>query len=273
MMSFIISYFRGLGIRGIINWILLILLIVVAVKRCSENADYRRTIKKLSEVKPNPETEIVKEAERISDRVDEEGREIVIWKESEPIIKKIEDSVKADSLAKIADVRLDRIKSIESVNASLNAENKKLKEVIRENETGSKDTVYEYKDKWLVNTVYKRDTGLFSDVWVDASVNKIEHDKRKFWFFGKNESLTTIWYSSPYIRQSGYETLKIKQKEDVFDFGIELEGRYMFDSDNLLIGPKGNIRIGRFNINGGYMLNPRGSIGSGPWIGGGYKVY
>jgi len=46
MMSFIKSYFKGLGIRGIINWILLILLIVVAVKRCSENADYKRTIKK-----------------------------------------------------------------------------------------------------------------------------------------------------------------------------------------------------------------------------------
>lgn len=272
-MSFIKNYFSNLGFRGIINWIFLIVLVVFSVKRCVEKDAYERKIRELTETRPKPETEIVKEAEEISKRVDEEGREVVIWKESAPIIEMIENTDKVDSLAKIADVRLDRIKSIESVNASLSTENNHLKEIIRENELGIKDTVYQFKDKWLVNTVYKRDTGLFSDVWVDASVNKIEHTRKKYWFFGENENLTTIFYSSPYIRQSGYEYLRVKQKDPVFDFGIELEGRYMFDSDNLLIGPKANIRIGRFNINGGYSLNPRGNIGSGPWLGGGYKVY
>lgn len=273
MKSNIINYLKNLGVRGVINWVLFILLIVVAIMRCSDKQEYKKKIDEMAKQQPLPKTELVKEAERISDRVDKEGREIVIWKESEPIIRKIEDSAKVDSIAKIADVRAEKIRSIEKITASLSAENVALKETIRELANGTKDTVWEYKDKWITNTVFLRDTGVFSNIWVDASVSKVEHDRKKYWLFGRNESLSTIWYDSPYIRQSGFESLRIKQKDPLFDFNIKVEGRYLHTPQEVLIGPKIHFSIGRFGISGGYMLNPSGTIGNTAWYGADYKVY
>lgn len=273
MKSNIINYLKNLGVRGVVNWVLFILLIVVAIMRCIDKQKYEDKLDRMAAAQPLPETELIKEAERISERVDKEGREVVIWKESEPIIKKIEDSAKVDSLALLADVRASKITSYEKITASLSAENVALKETIRELANGTKDTVWEYKDKWITNTVFLRDTGVFSNIWVDASVSKVEHDRKKYWLFGRNESLSTIWYDSPYIRQSGFESLQIKQKDPLFDFNIKVEGRYLHTPQEVLIGPKIHFSIGRFGISGGYMLNPSGSIGNTAWYGADYKVY
>lgn len=262
-------FLNFIGIRGILNILFLLMFAVLIFRTCQSEKKYKDLLNQRSSV-IIPKTEVSIEAEEISRQVDTAGKEKVVYRLAEPIIKEIENHSKIDSFAKEASIDKSKIRSLTKINGELNEKNIQLKKLISED---LKDTVYEYRDKWLVNTIYKRDTTWRSDIWIDASVNKVDFTQKKYWLFGKNEYRSTVWFNSPYIKPSGLQYLEIKQNKPVFDFSLEIEGRYLFDSQDVIIGPMGRISLGRVNVQGGYMYNPRGVFGTGAWAGGSYKVY
>lgn len=262
-------FLNFIGIRGILNILFLLTFSVLIYRTCQSEKKYRELLNQNKSL-IIPKTEVSIEAEEISRQVDTAGKEKVVYRIAEPIIKEIENHTKIDSFAKEANIDKYKIHSLTKINGELTAKNIELRRIISE---ATKDTVYEYKDKWLVNTIYKKDTTWRSDIWIDASVNKVDFSHKKYWIFGKNEYRSTVWFNSPYIKPSGMQFLEVKYKKPIFDFSLEVEGRYLFDSQDVIVGPMGRISIGRVNVQGGYMYNPRGRLGTGAWAGGSYKVY
>lgn len=261
-------------VRSLINTVIIVVLAVAVVKQCNKACLYENTISELKAAQDKNKLETtpaIKQAEEIKREVDTAGRERVVYRMSDPIIKKIEDRSKIDSISRELNIEKNKVKSIDNIRASLKAENLELKHIISE---GLKDTSkWEYRDKWLVNTIYKIDTSYRANVWVDASVNKVEYDYKKYWLLGSNESRAKIWFNSPYIKPESFEYYRIKQKEPFLDLNLLIEGKYIHSQKELLIGPKIKLELGRLGISGGYYLNPGGSLGNGVWYGADWKVY
>lgn len=272
ILNVIKAYFRGLGLRGVINWILLVIIIVGGVKACYKESEYREKIDSLSKVKPKPQTETSLEAEKIAEEVNEKGDTVVIFERADPIIKtiemKIEDQRKVDSLLKINNIKEKNLQQLSTLYAEANAKNLKLTQQLADN---GKDTVWRFKDKYLTNTIYRRDTAFVSDIWLDATVSRVDYTKKSSWFFGENQDLTKVWFNSPYIKPQGMDNLTIVKKEPFFDWGVNIEGRYMHSDKQLIMGPRANIKLGRFNISGGYGLNTGTGTGQ-VWYGGDYRI-
>lgn len=268
------SYIRGLGWRGWLHWLIIAILAFALIRGCFRERAYEQRIEQLSSVKPKPETGTTKQAEKIAERVNKEGQTITIYKEAEPITKMIEDKSKADSLLKVAEVERGKTTALTTINGTLSKENTELRRQIQTLESGKLDTSWAYRDRYLTligdrpsDTVFR-----IRNLTADASVNRVEHERRKFWLFGRNENLSTVWFNSPYIKVDGMETLKIKQRDPLVDFKFYLDGKYLHNPGEVLIGPKVKLNIGRVGLQGGYYLNPGGGL-SGPWYGVEWKVY
>ena len=268
-MKILKNYFTRLSMKGWLNWLVFVVIMVALVGQVLENRNLSKSLDdaRKQNVLLNTQTPLIKEATEISRQADSAGVEKVVYRLSDPIIEKIVDNSKIDSLVKVAGVRADRITSITTINAALVAENKKLRQIVN----SKSDTVWEYRDRWLTNIVRLRDTT--SSVWVDASVNKVDFDYKKFWVLGANEHRSTIWFNSPYIKPNGMETLSIKAKEPFFDVGVGVGTQYLQTPREVLVGPRLYIKLGRFNLRGGYMLNPYGNIGNTFTYGADYKLY
>src|SRR5690606_37178983 len=145
ILNVIKAYFRGLSLRGEINWILLIIIIVGGVKACYKESENREKIDSLSKVKPKPQTETSLEAEKIAEEVNEKGDTVVIFERADPIIKtiemKIEDQRKVDSLLKINNIKEKNLQQLSTLYAEANAKNLKLTQQLADN---GKDTVWRF---------------------------------------------------------------------------------------------------------------------------------
>lgn len=275
MRNVIKNYFKNLGIRGIFNWVLLIAIVVGMVRGCYTKRKYQSRIDSLTAVQAAPETPVLKEAEEISRSVDSLGRERVIYREAEPIIQKIEDSAKLDSIAKVAGTRADRISQITQINGVLSKENTDLKRIISDLEDGSSDTSFGYTDPWVSISGYRYNDSTFriSNIMAPVNVSTVSWNHKKYWFFGKNEDRVSIVFDNPYIRVNGLKTMNIKTKEPFVDFNVDVEAKYLHTPQEILIGPKLGIDIGRLKLQGGYYLNPGGQMGNTVWYGAGYSIF
>lgn len=269
------SYFGNLGFRGILNWIIFIILVVGVVRSCYVKRQYQDKIDSLSNVQALPKTPVVKEAEEISKKVDSLGRETVIYRQAEPIIQKITDNAKLDSIAQLAGTRADKITAITQVAGTLEKENTDLKRIIASLENGKQETVFRYSDDWLtMEGINRGDTSFrIKNLLANVSVTKVDWSQKKFWGFGRNENRASITFDSPYVRVNGLRTMQLKQKESLIDFNVEVEGKYLHTPQQLLIGPKVGVDIGRLRLNTGYYLNLGGNIGNTLWYGAGYRIY
>lgn len=275
MKNFIGTYIHPKGWRGWLHVVIVVVLVIALIRSCTKEYRYEKKLEELTNVKPVDKTGTTQEAEVLAEKVNKEGQTLTTFKEAEPIIKLIEDNTKADSIAKIAEVDRRRVAALTIVNGELSKENTDLKREIRTLIDGRPDTVFTYKDPWFsAEGFYKNDT-VFSlrNISADISVNKIDFKKRKYWLLGRNENLTTIYYNSPYAKVNGLETLKIKQKEPLLNIDLSVEGRFLHNSSDLLLGPKVRLGIGRFGVTGGYMVSPTGALKASPWYGVEYKVY
>lgn len=270
-----LSYIKGLGFRGIMNWVLFIIIIVGAVRFCYREYEYKRLLDRATEVEPHPETEVIKEAEEIAREVDESGRERVVFLRSAPIVKTIEDNAKVDSIAKVANVRSNKITEINQINASLSKENTDLKRQISRLSDGSLDTSFGYRDPWVSIQGYRYNDSTFriKNLLASTDVSKIDHTRKKYWLFGQEEHLSTVYFSSPYIRVNGLQTMRVKAKKPMLDFNVDVEAKYLHAPQEILIGPKLGIDIGRLKLQGGYYLNPGGNLGNTVWYGAGYSIF
>lgn len=271
------AYVRGLGWRGWLHWFIIVVLIIALVKSCIQQKHDADTIADLKnvEAKAAPITGTMQEAEKIAEVVNKEGQAVATFKQAEPIIRLIEDKSKADSLAKVADVEKSKVTAITVINGTLTKENTDLKRYIAILENGARDTAFRYKDRWLTMEGFRKNDSTFTinRFLADASVNRVEHTRKKYWLVGKNENLSTIFYNSPYIRVDGLETLTIKQRDPFFTLDVNLEGKYLHTQKEILMGPKARVGLGRVGISGGYYLNPAGKIGNGVWYGLDWKLY
>lgn len=269
------AYFRSLGFRGILNWIFFAVLMVGIVRSCHVKREYQNKIDSLTSVKAIPETQILKEAKEISKKSDSLGRETVIYKQAEPIIQKIIDNVKLDSIALVAGARADKITAITQIAGTLEKENTDLKRIIAKLNNGKQETVFRYSDAWLsVEGVNRGDTTFrIRNFMANVNVTKVDWSQKKLWVFGRNENRASITFDSPYVRVNGLQTMQLKQKEPLIDFNVEFEGKYLHTPQQILIGPKVGLDVGRFKIGAGYLLNPGGNIGNTLWYGASWKVY
>lgn len=269
------TFLGSITVRGIIDILIIIIVGVAIFRTCVAEKRYNDLKESTENVKPSPETPVIKEAEEIARQVNKDGQEEVIYRMSEPLIKLIEDNAKVDSITKVANIEKNKVSSITTINGSLSKENLDLKRIISQLENGSKDTVFRYSDKWLSIDAFRSNDSVFriNRVWADMSINKIDYSRKKYWLVGKNENLAKIWYNSPYARVEGLETVTVRQKEPLFDVNLNAEGKYLHNQKEVLIGPSLNIKIGRFGLDGGYYINPGGNIGNGFWYGGKYRLY
>lgn len=275
MKNFFKNYFKSLGVRSFINWGIFFILLIALFRTCTREMEASRLIEDSKRVKPNPVTEVTIEAKEIERKVDTSGRTKVIYELSDPIIKKIEDHSKIDSISRVAEIKESKIKSLTTIHADLRAENLQLRRIVSDIANG-KDTsteVYQFKNRWITNTVYVKDSTVSSDIWLDATVNKVDYSHKKYWFFGRDSNRSKVWFENPYIKPNGLDYLEVKQNEAFWGIGIDIEGKYLHDLKEVIIGPKIDVKIGRFRINGGYYLNPGGNFGNTWWYGGGYKIY
>lgn len=248
---------------------------IALVKERYKNHELEDKLNSINSVKPLPKTEAIKEAEEIARELDTAGREKVVYRLSKPIIEKIEDNAKLDSIAKIANTQASKISAVTQINGQLSKENTDLKRVIAMLENGDKDTVFRYSDQWFSAEGFRKNDTIFSlrNITADISVNKIDHSRKKNWLIGRNENVSTVYFNSPYARVNGLSTMTIKQKEPLVDFKVKAEGKYLHGPKELLIGPKLQLKIGRFGLSGGYYLNPGGKLGNTVWYGGEYSIY
>lgn len=273
--KFIKSYFRGLGVRGIINWIFVCVIVFTGIRACKKEKEYKQRISELTEVKIKPETPAIRQAKEISREVDTVGREKVVFRLSEPLIQMITDNSKVDSIAKIAGTQSKQIAAITQINGSLEKQNTDLRRAIDILENGKTDTVFRYSDPWFSAEGFRKNDTVFTlrNITANMSVNKIDHNKKKYWLFGENQNLSTVYYESPYARVDGMQTLTIRQPEPKFKVNVNFGGKYLHTPKQVLIGPSVRLGIGRVGINGGYYINPGGSIGNTVWYGADYSIY
>ena len=269
------AYFRNLGFRGVLNWIVFIILVISVVRSCYVKREYQDKIDSLSKVQPLPKTPVVKEAEEISKKVDSLGRETVIYRQAEPIIQKITDNAKLDSIAQVAGARAEKITAITQIAGTLEKENTDLKRIIAKLNDGKQETVFRYSDAWLsMEGINRGDTTFrIRNLMANVNVTKVDWSQKKLWGFGRNENRASITFDSPYVRVNGLQTMQLRQKEPLIDFNVEVEGKYLHTPQQILIGPKVGLDIGRVKIGAGYYLNPGGNIGNTLWYGAGYKIY
>lgn len=269
------AYFRNLGFRGVLNWIVFIILVVSVVRSCYVKREYQDKIDSLSKVQPLPKTPVVKEAEEISKKVDSLGRETVIYRQAEPIIEKITDNAKLDSIAQVAGARAEKITAITQIAGTLEKENTDLKRIIAKLNDGKQETVFRYSDAWLsMEGINRGDTTFrIRNLMANVNVTKVDWSQKKLWGFGRNENRASITFDSPYVRVNGLQTMQLRQKEPLIDFNVEVEGKYLHTPQQILIGPKVGLDIGRVKLGVGYYLNPGGKIGNTLWYSGGYSLY
>lgn len=270
------AYFQNLTLRGILNWLIVIIALIALVRGCYQEKKYSDLIEQTQKVKPKEKTETTTQAEEIGRQIDTAGRERVVYRMAEPIIKEIVNNSKVDSLLKEVKIEKSNVRQVVSINGKLEKENTDLKRYISEiKANGERDTLWRYTDQWLTLTgTHKNDTIFrITELEADASVNKIDHTYKKYWLFGRNENRSTIWFNSPYVKPYGLNNLIISQPEPLLDFSIKVGGKYLHKPGELLIGPKVELNIGRFGINGGYYLNPGGKIGNTLYYGAEYTVY
>lgn len=269
------GYFSGLNWRGWAHLIIIGVLAWALIKGCNREREYENRIEELTKVKPKPPTATTRQAEKIAEKVNQEGQVLTTFKEAEPIIKMIEDNTKADSLAKVAEAERSKVTAITVINASLSKENTDLKRQISAAAGGGWDTAWRYRDRWLSFDATRPSDTVFriENFTADASVNKVDFDRKRYWFVGRNENMATVWFESPYVKVNGLETLKIQRKEPVVDFKVYMDGKFLHNQKEVLIGPRVRFNIGRFGINGGYYLNPGGKVGNTPWYGVDWKIY
>lgn len=269
----LLAYIKNMSWRAVFNWIVAVVCAVSIYRTCTAKRKYAELLK--NPPKPPAATPAIQEAEEIARGADSLGVEKVVYRLSEPIVKKITDNSRVDSFARVAGIKDEQISGLTRIKARYEKENTDLKRIIEELENGKKDTSWRYVDPWLTIDAYRPSDTVFriKRMIADASVNRVDHDRKKYWLFGRTENLSTVWFDSPYIRVGGMETLRIKQKEPVFDVNLSVEGRYMQGIKEPFVGPKASIRIGRFNLQGGYLLNPGGRTGNTVWYGGEYTIY
>lgn len=279
IMTYLVAYFKGLKFRGWLHWAIILVLVFALIRSCSRERDYEARIEQLTAVKPKPETGTTKQAEVIAEKVNKEGQTITTLKEAEPIIKMIEDKSRADSLLKVAEVEKNKVSALSVINGTLSKENTDLRRQVVQLASGAWDTAYRYSDRWITLDGTRPSDTVFRirNLTADASVNRVEHTRKKYWLFGQEENLSTVWFNSPYIKVDGMETLKIKQKKPLLNFSVTADATYLHNPGELLIGPRANLEIGRFGIQGGYYLNPgsksaNGNL-SGPWYGIRWKIF
>lgn len=269
------GYISSMTLRDILWWVVFFGMVFVLVRGCNKHREYDDLIRNTSGIKPAPKTDVLREAEEISREVDTLGRGQVVYKLSKPIIEKIEDSAKIDSIAKVANLRSNQITAITEINGTLSKENTDLKRIIKQLENGNRDTSWVYNDPFLSITGFHKNDTVFriGNIIADASISKVDFTKKKYWFFGSNENYSTLYFNSPYARVNGLKTVSIKQKEPFWDVNLNLEGRYFHRSKEVIIGPKLDVKIGRMNLGVGYSLNPYGELGNTLWYGGEYRLY
>lgn len=255
------------GLKGLAILLIALLISFFLVKSCVRD----RIDDLIPKEKPIVEKKDL-EARKVDEKKDNDGRAITDYEPSNPIKNWEEihdrDKNKIDSLLKVVDLERKKVKSITAINAQLKEEGLILKKKITE-----RGVEHEYKDRWLTNTIYQIDSIYYSDLEIDASVNKVDYNYKKYWVFGRNTTRSKVWFNNPHIKSTGLEYVTVEQKEPFLGIGLDLEGKYLHESKEILIGPKIDLKIGRFNINGGYYLNPGGKVGNTFWYGGGYKIY
>lgn len=274
-MNAIKNYFATLSWRGWAHVLIIALLGFALVKSCAQNISDEQRIKELTQVKPKPVTATTKEAEKIAEKVTKEGKTVTTFKEAERIIKVIENNTKADSIARLAEIDRKKVTALTVINGTLSKENTDLKRELVLSANGKTDTFFRYSDQWLSAEGYRKNDTVFTlrNIRTDVSINKIDHTRKKYWLVGRNEELTTLYYNSPYAKVNGLSTYKLQQKDPFLNIDLKVEGKYFPERNNILIGPKLRIGLGRVGINGGYYLNPRGTLGNGVWYGVDWKVY
>lgn len=268
------NYLKTVSILGVLRTVLFIAMAFYIVSTCQRDRRLSN-IAKTNNTSVAPKTEVVQEAEEIAREVDTVGRERVVYRLSKPIIEKIEDKTKTDSLLKELDIEKSKVKAISQVTGNLQKENTELKRTVAVLADGRKDTSYSYTDKWLQLSGVRRadSTIIISKIFANADIDRVDHTRKKNWFWGRNEDVATISYASPYISVNGLKTYTLKQKEPLLDFKIKAEGKYLHGPKELLIGPKLQLRLGRFTIGSGYYINPGGNLGNTIWYGGEYSIY
>lgn len=257
-----------------LNWLFIGCIIFLMVKDCVRVYKDKQKAK-VQVTSVSPVSEVIKEAEKIKEEVDTAGRLKVIYRLSNPIIEKIVDNKKLDSIAVIAGARAERISSITQINGQLNKENTDLKRKVASLASGGKDTSWVYTDKWLTLDGFKPNDTVFriKHLVADASISDIRYDYKKSWLFGRNESRATVYFESPYIKVKGMNTATFRQPEPKFKVDVNIEGKYLHNQKEVLIGPKIRVGVGRLGLSGGYYLNPAGTIGNGLWYGADWKIY
>lgn len=268
----ILDLIKALPWKGGFNLIVAIVCAVAILRTCAAERRYAKLLKERPPVEVTP---VMVEAEELSRTADSLGREKVVYLLSDPIIKYIENS-KADSFAKEAEVDKNRITAMSKLNARLARENLDMRrEIGNLLDSLSPDTIWRYRDRWLsFNASIPNDSVIrVTDLTMDVSVNRVDHNRKKRWLFGTTENLSTVWFDNPHIEIEGLETLRIQRGEPKTEFNLSVDSRVLVRPSEFQIGPKASLRLGRFRVNGGYHVNTRGSDKNTLWYGGEYILY
>lgn len=276
--TFLKNQFVPRSWKGYVNWFVFIVLVIALAKTCYKEHKIDELIKNSSSVKEVPKTPATDKAEEINRQINSLGKEETTFRVAEPIIRNLVSYAKVDSIAKVLDIERKNIKGYIEINGSLYKENLTLKRNIGSLgdalDNINSDTSWSYVDPWLDIQARKKDTNfVINKIWADASVSKVDHNHKKFWLFGRNETRSTVYFNSPYVRVNGLNTLRIKEPEPFIDAEVKVGAQYLPVKQQVLIGPSVRLGLGRVGVSSGYYVNPAGKLGSSVWYGVDWKIY
>lgn len=216
-----------------------------------------KKINKISENRQNKiEKQIQVEAKEIAKKVDEKGIETIIYEVTKNKVPsnfdptKLSDNSKTkgliDTTAMALDIRTKQLQEIRKINASLIADNLKLKSI---------NGKWIYESPNLNASFYKKDNDTVYTADIRANVAITEARYHKSTFFGKKQYLG-IKTTDSLFRINNVDYLEFEQIRPKFSIKGQATATYDLIDNSYGFGPAIKIEVGRLAFKAGNIYYP-----------------
>lgn len=188
------------------------------------------------------------DVKNINSKIDEKGIEGALFEDKQQVsgADQLDDSSRAEIDS------IQRLRGIENRRwiAYTNVLQGRLDSALKATNHG--DSLYTYSDPYAALS-FNLPKETFS-LRYDADLNIAEYWDRK-WFLAPKKRYVELWLSDPRATIKGVKRMRIEPQQDKFD--LTLKGSAQYHVEDIGMGGKLNIRVGRVTGSGSYLYYPR----------------